>query len=137
MGVELTDPDIMARYQNSSDEEMPFGFDPFKKAKPMSKEERLYGIWADDDKVDREHKNSKDFKNKQEYKDDSSDDDMIHRAGFSMPNNEPKSKGKSKFINFVSGGLKKGTLKKGGQVVFDPKADAEKEKLEKEKQDTQ
>ena len=65
----------MAKYRDSSDEEMPMDFDPFAKRKNLTKEERMYGVWADETEKKREN-DAREAKN--EKQDDSSDDDALH-----------------------------------------------------------
>ena len=142
----------------SSDEDinLPFNFDPFKKQKPLTKEQREYGIWADDNISNDQYKRSKAFLQEQErnYVDSSDDDEMLMRAGFSISSLQDDSKnskndknfgsglgsgssgpGRSKFINFVSGGIKAASLKKDTQIVYDPKEEARlaEEKLKEKK----
>merc|ERR1712088_734586 len=100
----------------------------------MGKEEREYGVWANDDKIDQQYKKSKGYQNEMEknYADssDENDDEMLMRTGFSLNVPSSSNKGqdagraKSKFVNFVSGGIKAATLKKDTQIVFDPKEEA-------------
>ena len=114
----------MTKYRDSSDEEMPMDFDPFAKRNNMTKEERMYGVWADENEKKRENE-KREAKNEQQ--DDSSDDDMLMRAGFNALGkaSESKTTRKSKFINFVSGGIKGGTIKKDTPVVQDPSEEKE------------
>merc|ERR1711879_430951 len=109
MGVELTD--IM-----SSDEEIPFDFDPFQQRKAPSKEQRTYGIWAKDNDDDNDTRGKKlGAKHQDEVQEISSDDDMLMRAGFNPLNTATPAASKTSkkgFMNFVSGGIKQGSQPK-------------------------
>merc|ERR1712039_680253 len=124
---------------SSSEDEIPFDFDQIfgnknKNHRHQTKEDREYGIWADENVSENQFKKSKAFKNQQmndQMNYDSSDDEMLMRTGFSLnlastdelakKNFSSAKRGKSKFINFVSGGIKAASLKKDVQIVYDPK----------------
>merc|ERR1712151_397342 len=133
---------------SSSEDEIPFDFDQIfgnknKNHRHQTKEDREYGIWADENVSENQFKKSKAFKNQQmndHY--DSSDDEMLMRTGFSLnlastdklaKKNFTAKGGKSKFINFVSGGIKAASLKKDVQIVYDPKEEEEKKRKAQEK----
>lgn len=120
----------------SSDEDVPFNFnlDEFKRRRGPTKEQRDYGIWADENESEKQYKKSKQYQNELQemYANSSDDDEILMRTGFSLSGlgaekDKPKNTAgsKHKFMNFVSGGIKAASLKKDVQIVYDPKAEAE------------